>query len=120
MPEAYKPRKVVLVSSCGLWGMDNFDPLLVHVKAFCKHLVAEFAGALLRPHANMLSDMVEMGVPMDDVFESAKEAGRQLVANGTRSTEALRIVGRELMPRDTYVQELNRYAEQELDKLVEK
>lgn len=38
---------------------------------------------------------------MDDIFESAKEAGRQLVANGRMSAEALRTVARELMPRDT-------------------
>ena len=28
----------MLVSNCGFWEMDNFDPLLVHMKAVSKNL----------------------------------------------------------------------------------
>jgi len=42
--------KMVLVSNCGFWEMDNFDPLLVHLKALCRNAEAEFVGALLRLH----------------------------------------------------------------------
>ena len=67
--------RVVLVSNCGFWEMDNFDALLVHVKAFCKNAAMEFAGALLRPHGPALRPMMEMGAPVNDVLEAAKEAG---------------------------------------------
>ena len=53
-----KTRKYVLVSNCGLWEKDNFDPLLVHMKAFCKNASVEFAGALLRPHGEAMPGML--------------------------------------------------------------
>jgi multimeric flavodoxin WrbA len=113
IPEGYTPKKIALVSSCGFWEMDNFDPMVIHMKALSKNMASEFAGALLRPHANMLSGMVEMGAPINDIFEAAKEAGRQLVRDGVMSSETLQIVGRELIPRDQYMNETNEWIKQE-------
>ncbi|MFQ5711633.1 MAG: flavodoxin family protein [Candidatus Geothermarchaeales archaeon] len=115
--EGTKPGKIVLVSNCGFWEMDNFDPLLVHIKAVCKNMGREFAGALLRPHGSFLKLMMKRGMPVDDVFKAAKEAGRQLVKNGEMSTETLRIVSRELLPLERYLQEINKGYRQALDKL---
>jgi len=53
----------VLVSSCGFWEMDNFDPLLAHMKAKCRNANREFAGALLRPHGPALKPMASKGAP---------------------------------------------------------
>lgn len=78
--------------------MDNFDPLLVYMKAFCRKALNEFAGALLRPHGEGMSVMMEMGMSLDDIFEAAKEAGRKPVEDGGMSAETLSIVSRELMP----------------------
>ena len=100
--------------------MDNFDPLLVHMKAYCKNATSEFAGALLRPHAGALMPMIEMGAPLDDIFEAAKEAGRQLVEDGEMSAETLNIVSRELMPLEMYVQAANQRFQQALDALEKK
>ena len=115
--EGHKYAKVVLVSNCGFWEMDNFDSLLVHVKAACKNMGKEFAGALLRPHGAVLGGMVEMGVPLDDILEAAKEAGRQLVRDGNMSSETLATVSRELMPSETYLHTLNELFQQMLDAL---
>ncbi len=115
--EGAKYGKVVLVSNCGFWEMDNFDPLLVHMTAICKNLSREFAGALLRPHGGALRPMMEMGAPLDDIFEAAKEAGRQLVRDGEMSIETLATVSRELIPLETYVQFANAYFQQALDAL---
>jgi multimeric flavodoxin WrbA len=112
-----KARKVVLVSNCGFWEKDNFDPLIVHMKAICKNLSAEFAGALLRPHGGAMSTMIEMGAPLSDIFEAAKEAGRQLVTEQKMSQEILDIVSRDLMPREMYIQIINQYFQQTLDAL---
>jgi multimeric flavodoxin WrbA len=111
--EGVKVGKVALVSNCGFWEMDNFDPLLVHMKAACKNLNREFAGALLRPHGPGLDIVVEMGQSLDDIFDAAKEAGRQLVKNGKISTETLDVVSRELMPQEVYVQIINKVFEEE-------
>jgi multimeric flavodoxin WrbA len=115
--EGHKPGKVVLVSNSGFWEMDNFDPLLVYVRAMCKNTAMEFGGALLRPHGEALKPMIKLAAPLDDVFAAAKEAGRQLVRDGEMSTETLNIVSRELLPLDMYVQMANQKFQQDLDAL---
>jgi len=115
--EGSKTGKVVLVSNCGYWEMDNFDPLLVHMKAFCKNASREFAGALLRPHGPVLRRMMKRDKPVDDIFEAAKQAGRQIVKYGEMSTETLKVVSRELVPRKTHIQTFNQRFQQVLEKL---
>jgi multimeric flavodoxin WrbA len=118
--EGNKPSKIVLVSSCGFWEMDNFDPLLVQMKTYCRIKGCEFVGALLRPHTGALMPMIEMSAPLDDIFEAAKEAGRQLVNNGEMSVETLNIVSRELMPLGMYMQAANQTFQQALEALEKK
>jgi multimeric flavodoxin WrbA len=100
-------EKLVLVSNCGFWEMDNFDPLLVHMEAACRNLGAEFAGALLRPHGPALPTMLKAGAPVGDILDAAREAGHQLVEDGRMKEETLRTVSRELMPLQAYVEILN-------------
>jgi multimeric flavodoxin WrbA len=114
---APRPGKIVLVSNCGFWEMDNFEPILMHVKAICRNAGWEFAGALLRPHGEALRPMMEMNAPLDDIFEAAKEAGRQLVRDGKMSSATLGVVCRELLPLETYVQMANQMFQQALDEL---
>jgi hypothetical protein len=97
--------------------MDNFDPLIVLMKAYCRNASSEFAGALLRPHGGGMEPMMEMGEPIDDIFKAAKEAGRQLVEDGEMSVETLNIVSRELMPQEMYVQFANQYFQEALEAL---
>lgn len=115
--EGTKHAKVVLVSNSGFWEMDNFEPLLVHMRAMCKNAGGEFAGALLRPQGEAMKPMMEAGLSLDDIFEAAKEAGRQLVEEGEMSTETLNTVNRELVPLEMYVQMANQYFQLALDAL---
>jgi multimeric flavodoxin WrbA len=110
----HKPRrdgsdkgKAVLVSTCGYWEMDNFDAMLAHFKARSWNMNRDFAGALLRPHSAALKIMPSRGSSIDDIFDAAREAGRQLVKQGEMSSEALAAVSRPLMPLDEYVQAMN-------------
>jgi len=96
--------QVVLVSNCGWWDRGIFDLLLAHMKAFSFGVGRDFAGALLRPHGPALGPMRDAGAGVDDVFQAATEAGRQLVRDGRMSQETLDVVARELLPRDTYMQ----------------
>lgn len=89
--EGTKSGKVVLVSSCTFPEMDNFD-LLVHMKGCCKGVAREFAGAVLRPDGDGFMSTVDMGEPVDDILEAAKEAGSQLVGDGKMSGETLATV----------------------------
>jgi multimeric flavodoxin WrbA len=105
--EGTTPGKLVLVSTCGFWELDNFDPLLTHVKAICRNVKKEFAGALLRPHSRAVKTMIEKGEPLEDIFEAARESGRQLIRNGSISSKTLAVISRELLPMDKYLQMIN-------------
>ena len=102
-----KRGKIVLVSNCGFWEMDNFDPLIVHIKTICKNADREFAGALLRPHGTGIKQMLKRSRSVNDIFNAANEAGRQLVADGQMSSETLKAVCRELVPLEQYKQRAN-------------
>lgn len=113
-PEHKPGSKVVLVSTCGLWEMDNFDPLLHQIKAICKNWAKEYAGALLRPHAEITRVMPEgFG---DEVTEAAREAGRQLARGEKMSQETLTQISRELISHQDYVRLANQHIQGELDK----
>lgn len=113
--DGYENGKVALVSNCGFWELDNFDQLLAHVSALCRNGGREFAGALLRPHGPAMMPMMEMGMPLDDIFQAAREAGRQLAQDGRMSEETLRLVSRELLPLEMFVQVVNQQFHQILD-----
>ena len=115
-----RPRKMVLVSNCGFWEMDNFDALVVHVEAVCRNMGREFVGALLRPQGSAMKPMLEIGGLVEDVIEAARDAGRQLVRDGSISPETLETVGRDIMPRDDYIQIANQNFQKALDALPEK
>ena len=68
-----KGHKTVLVANCGLWGMENFTPLLAHVQVMAGDPPSEYAGALLRPHGEALRGMLKSGDIANDVIEAARE-----------------------------------------------
>lgn len=102
-----KRHRFVFVSTCGLWGMENFDVALAHMKAVTRDPPAEFAGALLRPHGEALRAMLQMGAPVHDVIEAAREAGRQMARSGKISPSTLQTISRELVPMEAYIQMVN-------------
>lgn len=101
-----KKQKAVLVSTCSAWELSMFDPLLLQMKAIYTRPdgSSDFAGALLRPMADGMKEMVKAGETalVEGIFRGAREAGRQLAKEGTISEELQKQVSRELMPRDAY------------------
>jgi multimeric flavodoxin WrbA len=111
-----KGGKLVLVSSCGFWEIDNFDALVMQMKILSHHLDREFAGSLLRPHGPVLKMMLNMGIAVSDVLDAAEEAGCQLVKEGKISDLILNTISRELVPLDAYIQGANQGVNQMLNK----
>jgi multimeric flavodoxin WrbA len=107
MGDNHKPGKIVLVSSCGLWEMENFDPILAHMKAYSQNMLKEFAGALLRPHSPALSIMAPDDGALKEIVQAARQAGRQLVSEGKMSVDLLKTVSHELVPAEEFVTRLN-------------
>jgi multimeric flavodoxin WrbA len=101
-----KKQKIVLVSTCGAWELTMFDPLLAQMNALYSTPEAnsEFIGALLRPMAEGMKEMIKAGETrlVDGIIQAAKEAGSQLVKEGRISEEIQKKVSNALMPRDVY------------------
>jgi len=105
--EQARQQKAVLVSTCSAWELSMFDPLLLQMKAIYTRPdeSSDFAGALLRPMADGMKEMIKAGETrlVEGIFQAAREAGRQLAANeGMISEEIQKQVSQELMPRDAY------------------
>jgi len=101
-----KHPKAVLVSTCSAWELSMFDPLLLQMRAIYTrpNESSDFAGALLRPMAEGMKEMVKAGETalIEGIFRAARDAGRQLAKEGIISEELQKHVSRELMPRDAY------------------
>jgi multimeric flavodoxin WrbA len=115
--QPHKNSKAVLISNCGFWEMDNFEPLVMHMQAICKNTCWEFAGALLRPHGEALGYMIRKGIAVQDVFDAARDAGREFARNGKISERNLKIVSRDLVSLEKYVEMTNKGFKQALDRL---
>ncbi len=109
--EGFAHGKVVVVSTCGYFGVENFDSMIHHYKAATTNLEREFAGALLRPNAQSLQPMMMMGMgdQFADVFEAARRAGVELARDGKMNPETLAVVSREFMDIDTFKNQANKY-----------
>lgn len=97
-----KTGKVVLVSNCGFYEMDNFDPLIAHLKAACKNFEREYAGALLRPYGWALESMLKEGKETD-IIDAAKRAGRELIEKGKMGKKTLSAVSRHFGTKEKYL-----------------
>jgi len=111
-----KKQKIVLVSTCGAWELAMFDPMLMQMKAIYTRQDGsnDFAGALLRPMAEGVKEMVKAGETelVEGIFQAAREAGRELAKEGTISEKLQKQVSRELMPRDAYYKAAHMMMEQ--------
>lgn len=116
-----KKQKVVLVSSCGFWDTSMFDPLISQMKALYARPGGntEFVGALLRPGADAMQDMIkgDGAAVLKSIFEAAKEAGRQLVKDGKISEKVLDDVSKKLISDKEYEEAANKMME-EMKKLA--
>lgn len=102
--EYVKQGKVVLLSVSGFTEIDNFDPLITHVKAICKNMGREYVGAIVRSVAWIMEGAAEQGANIEPIYESLKEAGRDLISTGSMKEETLETIEREFVPRDTVVE----------------
>jgi multimeric flavodoxin WrbA len=103
--------KVILVSVCGFTEIDNFEPLVTHVKAICKNLSREYAGALLRPYGWAFRELKRMGYPVAKVNEACREAGIQIVRNGSIPEKVLKEVSTSLISQEEVVSAYNKQYE---------
>jgi hypothetical protein len=83
-----------------------FDPLLAQMTTLYSRPEenSEFMGALLRPMADGMREMIKAGETklIDEIVQAAREAGSQLVREGKITDEIQKKVSKVLVPRDVY------------------
>lgn len=102
-PPGYQQKKFVLISSCGLWEIENFSPMISHLNAFCRNIGFHFCGALLRPHSLAMKNN-----DLTDILQAAKIAGHQIIENDSISPALEDTVRRELVSREKYIEDINK------------
>ncbi|MFW9846945.1 MAG: flavodoxin family protein [Candidatus Thorarchaeota archaeon] len=95
-----KSAKMALLSVSGFTELNNFEPLVKHMKAVALNMGREFVGAVLRPCAWVIPVAEEQGASFDDIGDALRDAGKQIVSSGKMSEDTLSIISRELVPRE--------------------
>jgi hypothetical protein len=99
-----KIKKIALVSTSGWWEKGNFSTVLRIVKEIAQDVNVKFAGAVLRPHAQLLDKNKEK---TKEILAAAKKAGFQLANEGTMSKDLLEIVAQPLISEEVFMQKEN-------------
>ena len=104
-----KLPRVLLVSVAGFPELDNFDALIDHVERICRNLHLEFAGSLVRPACYILSMEEAFPEPVQRIKQAARQAGRELVQNGSLSPAAREAVAEPVFTKEVFLQQSNRF-----------
>jgi multimeric flavodoxin WrbA len=107
--EHVKGGKIALVSVCGFTEMDNFDPLISHMKAISKNMNREFVGSLLRPYAWIIEPAMKQGAQLGYILKAVKQAGYQLIINGHMDEATLSTVASEILPRSEIIKMMKQH-----------
>ena len=98
-------KKIVLVSVCGWWEKGNFDTVTRIAKEICQKASVKFAGAVLRPHADLLPEKKDEA---NKVFEALRKVGFSLVKGGVLSKDMLEIIAEPLISEKELRQRLSK------------
>jgi len=90
-------QRIVLVCTGGWWEKENMDTVVRIAEELAENASVEFAGAVLRPHAFL---MTQEGVLTEDgqaVLDAVRRAGYELVRDGAMSKGTLEAISRPLI-----------------------
>ena len=87
--EGMAVRRFVAVVTGSWWEKENADTVIRIVRELAEDTGVEFAGALVRPHAELIGTRRELSPAGAEVLAAAVKAGRQLVEDGAMASETL-------------------------------
>ena len=112
-----KQRSMLLISTCGVGEMDNFDPIIRHVKAASKNMRASFIGALVRPMGPVLETLELMSPDVvQPVYEAFRKAGLMSVTQGVIDEEVQKAASQRVMADKDFMEFANAYFKSEIEK----
>ncbi len=100
-------KRVLAVTTGGWWEKENSDVVLHIIREMAMNCGIEFAGAIVRPHADM---MVRGGKPTkagQSILNALHEAGSLFIKDGQIPHEMLDAIGRPLIGARLYAAGLN-------------
>jgi putative NADPH-quinone reductase len=114
---ASAPKRVALVSPCGFPEMDNFNPLVEHVRAMCRNMDARYSGAVLRPAAPIIPfATIRHPFKMRSISKAVRQAGLEFIAGGKITDDTAEKASAEFSSRENYMKDVNRYFDRMLAK----
>ncbi len=110
------PDKLFLVSVCGYPGLQNFEPLVLHMQRAARNLHSEFCGALLRPA--VFSVLLTKKYPdrVRHIMDAFRKAGEELVKTGGVSNATLEAAAQDICTPEELMATANAYWDREVDK----
>jgi len=93
-------RRIALVATSGWWEIENCDTVVRIVRELAEDMGTEFAGAVLRPHADAMKADGSVSRDGQAVLDAARRAGREVVEWGSMSQQTLAAVSRPLVPQE--------------------
>lgn len=107
LPKRTTPGSILLISTCGLWSMDNFNSIVEQTRAVADMLGRKYLPPILRPHSGVMTTLTNLGKPVRDIYQAAEEAGVELMKNNEFNLETINRISREIVPEDSFIQELS-------------
>jgi hypothetical protein len=98
-----KVKRLVLVSTCYFWDVEQFDPMICVFDKLGVILGVE-VDYLLRPHAAVYVHSLGSSHEADEVRDAAKAAGMELARSGSIPIELARSISRPLISRENFVE----------------
>jgi hypothetical protein len=72
------------------------------IEEFAEDASVEFAGAVLRPHANLMKEKKELTQDGESVLNAVRRAGYELIKEGVMNNETLDLISRPLISQDEF------------------
>ena len=105
-----KTTQYVLVSTGSWWEKENFGTLLRIAQELADNCNIEFAGAVLRPHVEVMKRDGRLTPDGESVLRAAAQAGRDLIDQGAMKSTTLEAISRPLITREMFNRWFNQLA----------
>ncbi len=102
--------KVVLLSASDEWDITAFDNLIEHFDSTSLLFGREFVGSVLRSHAWAMNTQVLNNRETENIINSVKIAGKELIQLGKFNPLTLEKVNQELVSQQSILNQLNNIA----------
>jgi len=103
MRDGVRTKRFALVATGGWWEKENLDTVVRIVEELARDASVDFAGAVLRPHAFVMTDGDgRLTGDGKSVLEAVRRAGYELGVSGIMAKETLDAVSRPLVPEEEF------------------